>query len=231
MAASLTRFIAQIRELIMGKGTSAPASEKIRLKEWENARLAIDRFDQLLMTIRTFGLPVIATVVGGGVAIGQDQPRVHVVSEVTAAMAAGMGAVFLVCILLIWRRLLTRAGIRWFEHILMWGVVGSSFFWCVKLLDRDPSEFLLSGPVLVAGGLILFSVYLLDRFYYTGLVIGAVDRAKELERELGMELTERIGQAIPNVTYTMLPTVFYLIPVLILVNAGFAVFAYTEAGS
>ena len=205
----------------------------VALKEWELARAAITHFDDLLMRIRTFGLPVLATVIGGGVAIGAEQPSLDVPWYVSLGVAIGIAVVFPVTLALIHlaedkQQLPKGARVRPLENIgLLLGMV-FALAWAGELIYERPSEYLLSAPVLVIGGMILFSIYLLDRFYYTTLLLGAVGRAKEIEKQKDMGLTIAIKHAAPNWTYTVLPAAFYFIPVLILINLGFAVFVFTD---
>jgi hypothetical protein len=101
--------------------------------------------------------------------------------------------------------------------------------WATIVGVRRPTGFSFAAPVLAFGGLLLFSIYLLDRFYYSSLLIGTVNRLEALESgplHGVVGLSQSITRAAPVWTYTILPAALYLLPVLVLLNVGLGIAAY-----
>jgi hypothetical protein len=226
-------------------------------KEWETARSAALHFDALLMQIRTFGLPFIATAIGAGAALGTTVQRIDTAPWVLAGLSIGLGASLLLAFPMLafsgardflQKKVLKRlyghnapsngqapnphpaVGKRLavgFQEYAALTAVGTSFLvWGIWIGIHQPPPFLFTGAVLVLGGLLLVPIYLLDRFYYSSLLMGAVVRAKELEGEDKQKLTGRISDEAPNWAFKTLPMLFYILPVLLLVNVGLAIIGF-----
>lgn len=186
------------------------------LKEWEKGEDLATNFNDLLMRIRTFGLPFIGTAIGAGSILGTDQPQLTVPWWIPSASAA-IGALALIAsVVQLWRRGTTIERLRpslW--ELSAWLLIAASAASWAVLLGLERSEsFSFSAPVLAFGGILLFVIYLLDRFYYSALLIGAVTRIEAIENQTGLQLSREITQATPRWTYTLLPTALYLMPVL-----------------
>lgn len=205
------------------------------VKEWDKARDACARFDDLIMKIRTFGLPLIATVVGAGSAFGTKGPRLDVPWEATFGLIVGIGLFFALSLAYVVSRTRAHApsralGLGAIEMFSLWLIPACFGGWAVGIALKTPDSLLFPSPILTLGGLLLFLIYLLDRFYYTALLLGAVGRARALEEQLNFKLSDAITEIAPPWTYTLLPAAMYVVPVLILVNLGLAAATFSGSG-
>ena len=196
-------------------------------REWEKAEDVAMHFNDLLMRIRTFALPFIATAIGAGAALGAEADlQIEISWGILASLSASAAVVFFLFAWTVYvaRPPNLRLRVTWLEVVGFILIVLTFAVWAGMIGVRQPDSFLFSAPVLTFGGLLLFSIYLLDRFYYTALLIGAVNRAEKIETSLGnrINLSHEISFAAPHWTYTILPTALYLIPVVILLNIGLA---------
>jgi hypothetical protein len=219
-------------------------------KEWETARSTVVHFDTLLMQIRTFGLPFIATAIGAGAALGTQTGRIDTTPGVLAALSIALGASVLLTFLTLVGFYIAdrekrnearasasddekdaerRLAVGFQEYAALVFLSGSFLAWGIWIGIDEPPPFLLSAPVLIFGGLLLVPIYLLDRFYYSSLLVGAVGRAAELEGgSLAGKLTGRISKRAPDWTFKTLPMLFYVLPILLLVNVGLAMIGFAS---
>ncbi len=213
------------------------ADEGNTLKEWTEARSTIARFDDTLMKIRTVGLPGISTLTGLGSVFGSDGPRIDAEWWAIAIITGAFGITFIFVGLLLygfaqWNQKCKRqrepVPFGLLECVLFVFVGTSTLLWIPAFWSRQPASYPFPAPVLVAGALVLLSIYLLDRFYYTVLLKASVDRAREIEGSLGFRLSGEITTDAHEWTYTVLPTIFYLTPTFVLLNIGLAVAAFAH---
>jgi hypothetical protein len=159
-------------------------------------------------------------------------PHLNIPWGVSVAISATFtfGAAWLT--IFIWRtpQPNARTNVELLEKLAFASLATSCAVWSAILLLERPESFLLSGPVFAFGALILFFIYLLDRFYYTSLLVGAVNRAEKIERGLHQKvnLAHEVSFMAPGWTYTVLPTLLYVVPLVILLNVAFALITYTE---
>ena len=208
--------------------SEAPAAHT--LQEWAKAEDLATNFNDLLMRIRTFALPFIGTAIGAGSLISTDQPQLTAPWWLLSTLAAGSAVVLAVSAILLWWRGTTVERLRpGFFETMSWLLIAiSAAGWAALFAVERPESFSFSAPILSLGGFLLFAIYLLDRFYYSALLIGAVTRIEAIENETGLQLSREITRATPRWTYTLLPTVLYLLPVAALVNIGSAVMTFSE---
>jgi vacuolar-type H+-ATPase subunit I/STV1 len=208
-------------------------------REWEKAEEVASHFNDLLMRVRTFGLPFVATAIGTGSGLGLLTEDTNVeVPWLALAVALGIAGVLLLVLVLYlrfwWRASNRRLLVSPLEYLVFLLVVLSLFSWVGVVAWKmngltQSKEFLFSAPVLWFGSLVLFSIYLLDRFYYTSLLIGAVLRCERIEHASGrrLNLSHGISFVAPHWTYTVLPTVLYLLPLILLTNIAAAVAVFS----
>lgn len=214
--------------------------------EWGKARDTAVHFDGLIMQIRVFAVPLIGTAITAGSSLAGVAPNLEFPWLGLILFSFG-GSVFF--FLIGWRawkwapnpeEVRRRLKLDPYELLILGFTCVSLLGWTAYLVERvlrselnatDQNQFFIAAPVLFAGGVILFVIYLLDRFYYTALLIGAVQRAEEIEAALRRELnlTTRISDAARGWTYRLVPTILYLLPVVLLVNAAVAVAVFSVA--
>ena len=211
-------------------------------KEWEKAEDVAMHFTDLLMRLRVFALPFIVTVVGAGSFFGSDSPvaieaRWGLIAAFAFAVALLIGLPVVSRTVSVIGELLSRQRdgsndeareLSGWELILWWSVVLSFAIWGGLVCNEQPQSFSFSAPLLTFGGMLLFSIFLLDRFYYLPLLLGAVKRAEDLETfHLDLKLSQKIREEAPPWTYKLLPSLLYLGPVLVLVNIGLGVMTFS----
>lgn len=204
------------------------------LEEWKVAYAAAMHFNDLLMRLRTLGLPAIITITGGATAYTLN----------INSVSWGMKQVFVGIILFVLSICLT-----WLVHWLfgrdyvgkspggdevvksiclqkyekhMWRIVlivtyfFTAAFWIRKWWSMYVPEDVSIGVFLIAFGLILLvSFYVLDRFYYYCLLIGAVTRLQQIESVLSFEVTATISKVAPRRRSAVVITAFYFLPGII----------------
>jgi hypothetical protein len=227
-------------------------------EEWKAVVAVMQQFNDLLMRLRSFGVPIVATLAGAGFALGLRAQITDIPIWVCGACSTSMAAVLWLMIPFLLRRpgwgdSADGSGkpptgfwnrLRWY----VWGPTGQERLDpCLHLWEKAmwyvpvmlSTGFTLAYWVLVLRGnfelsekhtfsaapLVLFfalavltALYVLDRFYYYKLLLGAVRRAVELEQALGYKMTETItvltspGQSAIAVTllYFLPGTVAYL---------------------
>ena len=193
------------------------------LTEWEQALENARSFNTLLLQLRGFGIPIVITIMGGGVAFAGniDVPSIpityaHVILSLIAV------SVFLV-VFFIWRAMsktpktsLSRA--EKCEGCVLIAVplfsIGLTFAFR-RHASIDPA-FMMANPAVIAivlfGLLLLLGLYGIDRCYYYRLLIGAVLHAETLEKKLGFSLTTAISNETPGDHSKTLITTMYWLP-------------------
>lgn len=181
------------------------------------------------MRIRTFALPLIATVVGAGAAVFHTKgPLLPVPWEATESIALILGLLFVVAVRMAIRLPRSeRLQAQREERFFLWLLPISFAIGAAIIVWQQPGSFSFPVLVLISGAMVLFLIYLLDRFYYTALLLAAVIRAEEIEVELDFKLTRKITEMVESPTYTLLPALVYLVPTLVLVNLGLVTAAFT----
>lgn len=203
--------------------------------EWAEARSTIARFDDAIMKIRTLGLPGVSTLTGVGTLLGSDGPKVDAKWWAVAGVAGALGLGFILIGLVVHARSRALKGdekwivpFEWYEALALAVVGSSTIAWIFGLSHKEPGTYPFAVPVLAGGAMILLSIYLLDRFYYTILLKAAVTRAIKIEKVLGYELTGELSSDTHSWSYTLLPTIYYLTPIFILLNVALAVAVYAH---
>ena len=205
-------------------------TDNFLLEEWKVATENARHFNDLLMRLRTLGLPMVITIIGAGVALlgtGLELQLPRYVIDFA-------GIVFAVLVLLIFITSIIRKDwakehefpvpLYGWERVA-WGLVTLVFFgfFCAALIYdgfffvgglTDHKEYLAGVFVMLLGLVLLVALYSLDRFYYYKLLIGAIKRAGEIERQsnLSYHLTERTAESITQPNATRLITWFYWMP-------------------
>lgn len=200
--------------------------------EWEMALLVTQHFNDLLMRLRSFGLPLVVTVGAVGFALSLDRHiadvpnwaigvflvvNVGVVASLLAFLlrAAGWGRVPEAA-----RQYDIQGGLEHWEKVMRWiplafAIAAGGSYWGLAAVDRvdltSEQTFSAGAPVLLFGLTILVVLYALDRFYYYKLLLGAVNRASMLERELQFRLTDTItALTAPRQSATIVTLIYFL---------------------
>jgi Na+/H+-dicarboxylate symporter len=184
-----------------------------RLNEWkvsmENAR----HFNDLLMRLRMLGLPMVITLSVVGIASMQFISKIEMGQLILPFILAVTAVVGWIA--LIWHTVQKFTSHKtneredkendkqqepplpmyWFEFII-WiifiGIVtffaGTSLYHLISSKEpllNSPATYSLMPIALLAAVVLLASLYVMDRFYYYKLLLGAVSRLTELEESLG----------------------------------------------
>jgi len=194
-------------------------------REWEMVIGVAQHFNDLLMRLRAFGLPLLGTIAGAGLTLGFDK-KVGTVPDWSSGAFVGMNAfaVTLVVPYLLYARKWARdkkVPFHVSEQILWWTVpaialaaLGGFVYLCASdAIDLKDEHAISAGPLILFFALaVIVALYAVDRFYYYKLLMGAVDRATELEGRLGYEMTPRITAFIPPQEASSIVTLLYYLP-------------------
>jgi hypothetical protein len=209
------------------------SDKKLFLEEWKAALENARSFNTLLLQLRGFGIPVVITIMGGGVAFASkiDIPTIPVQYFTIFLMVIAPGLLFVMLAIYLATRgkaakgkerikIAALTGIEIAEGILLFlvPILGLGISFKFHRTDWLGNAFAVSSPGVV--GTILFALSLLlglygiDRCYYYKLLMGAVKRASELEDKLGFSLTETISDVTPLEHSKNFITTMYWLPAL-----------------
>lgn len=213
-------------------------SPTAREMEWQMTLQIAQHFNDLLMRLRSFGLPLLVTVMGVGVGLSFQFRIQNVPGWVTLAILIGLEIVVVWITIHLWNRhgwgapsrpaleheFIPHGALEPLERAL-WALpsiiasVGLAYEAIrvtqnTHLLDKSV-DYSAALPVLMFGLALLTVLYSLDRFYYYKLLLGAVNRAKSLESEMGFQLTGTITALIEPPQASSIITVIYFIPGLV----------------
>lgn len=195
------------------------------LIEWQEALRNARSFNTLLLQLRGFGIPIVITIMGGGVAFASniDIPNIPVTY---ASIALVVIAFLLVFILVVIGQALQQTpdtALSGFEKsegyvLIAIPLLAVILTTCFRYRDLVSGAFVVANPGVI--GIVLFALILLlglygiDRCYYYRMLIGAVKRAAELEALQGFELTSSVAKETPPEHAKTLITTMYWLPAL-----------------
>jgi hypothetical protein len=215
----------------MVAGASSSRTER-RLREWQTAMQVAQHFNDLLMRLRSFGLPLLVTVGAVGFAFSLDR-RVEQVPNWAAGAILSVNAVLMLAVVVLllpregWGRPSEEArdypikgGLEFWEKVMwclppVFAAATAVSYWLLvpfRPINLTEKEACSAGvPVLVFGLTVLVVLYALDRFYYYKLLLGAVNRSSELEKQLSFTLTDTItALTAPKQSATIVTLIYFL---------------------
>lgn len=188
-------------------------------------------FNDLLMKLRGLALPLV--VGAGGVVtsakLNGELPLVPLWVLVLIPLALGVSGLLAVGLAAHHTPAGTSGGPSASAHSLEWdgyrlaasmplltavGMIG----WAICVNGHSSAARVrvpLQIPLVFLAVLTAVTVYLLDRYYYFRLLIGAVLRAEALEHELGFGLTSSITEATPDIPSRLVVTALYGVPIIV----------------
>jgi hypothetical protein len=162
----------------------------------------VQHFNDLLMRLRSFGLPLLVTVGAAGFALSLNRHIEDVPKWANAALLTTNAVVVPLLLVLLFRRpgwglpppsadaydtngkLEPWETVMWFTPTVF-ALAAAGAYWGLDLahrVDLTKQEDCCAGvPVLAFGLTVLVVLYALDRFYYYKLLLGAVNRASLTE--------------------------------------------------
>jgi hypothetical protein len=196
-----------------------------RYDEWQMVVTTAQHFNDLLMRLRAFGLPVVGTIAGAGFTLGLNNKFADVPDWTSAVVVSvnAVGVSLLVVFLLFVRHWGSEqySPLNAAEKTMWWSVVVVALgmavaFWSLRCAGRitlTDEHALNAGPLILFFALaVLIVLYALDRFYYYKLLLGAVSRATELEEGLGYKMTRAISEHIQPQHAASIITLLYYLP-------------------
>lgn len=194
-------------------------------REWEIVISVAQHFNDLLMRLRAFGLPLLGTIAGAGLALGLNNSFARI-PDWACAVFVGVNVVavvFLVPFMLYGRKWVDdkKVEITTTEQVMWWSVpllavamaIGFSYLCLSDTIDLTEHHTLNAGPLILFFALaVLIVLYIVDRFYYYKLLMGAVNRATTLEKKLGYEMTTTITEYIRPQEAASIITLLYFLP-------------------
>jgi hypothetical protein len=252
---------------------------KMALREWDAALKNARSFNTLLLQLRSFGIPIVVTIMGGGLAFSNQVPVPNLHVWMASVMFILMTVLLFIafCLFHVAAKADTdKAGVTLVEELpdtfsadvtiveKLQDTLNADVTLVEKLQDTFNAEvtnvkrvrdaglapvekvqgfILIASMILILGvtaacyphdffgntfsvgspvviGIVLFALSLLlglygmDRFYYDKLLMGAVNRARHLEKQLGFTLTHTIRKTIPPQHARTLITTMYWLPAL-----------------
>lgn len=204
--------------------------------EWKVAMENARHFNDLLIRFRMSGLTVVITLSLAGIASHQFVGNIQL-------WAWALPLTTLVITIFAWVALawhtVQKVKRRATPHVLpelplfpiefgLWAifVAFASYFTCniicrlvsstLSLSFGSVAAYSITPIALLVAVVLLIALYVMDRFYYYKLLIGAVTRLGDLEEELHFEITAITNRAMPLAHATNLVTFFYALPGIIL---------------
>lgn len=223
-----------------------PSKERHQITEWQEAMRTGRHFNDLLIRLRGIALPVL--VAAGGLVTTVDLDL-----TVRVALAVPVGAFFFVAgllALLLWKWVKGVEGTdtngepqsdsRKFERRAYWLLVAALVAFPAAALIRwwrderavSTVELGIESFLVFVAAVMVSAVYILDRYYYFRLLIGAVRRATLLEKHIGFRLTRTITHETDPAKASVAVTALYGIPVAIgVLVAGVLLWLSVDPGS
>jgi hypothetical protein len=205
------------------------------LEEWKAALENVRSFNTLLLQLRGFGIPIVITIMGGGVAFASkiDIPTIPVKGASIILISIFFFLLVVIGAIYVGAKggknekgekrekggtELTRLEIGEGAILCLVPILGFGYSWGCYGAEYRGNTFAVTSPGVI--GTILFALSLLlglygiDRCYYYKLLIGAVNRAKELEDTLRFSLTKTISTFTPLEHSKNVITTMYWLPAL-----------------
>lgn len=203
-------------------------NEELLLVEWKEALATERHFDDLLIRFRSIALPLLVAVATLGPSVFDVTFKAPLWFSIVIANGILLSA-------------LMMNGVAWRQHdspedpptarahiLELWAyaafmlppavvIVALPSRWLLD--DSAPSQtnIPIAVPIVLVTVVLVLLVYLLDRYYYYPLLIGAVRRATALEDDdkLPFQLTHTISRAASNTSSRVLITALYVVPTLV----------------
>lgn len=216
-------------------------SKSYILEEWKTSMENARHFNDLLIRFRMLGLSMVITLSVAGIAAGGVISEIQLWKWSMPIIASIFAVIGLVTILwhtiqkLVYFHkmkinpkevdekkeaplpLLIFELITWIIFLipLCWFSI-SNIYGLINIKETfsfsNVAEYSLTPIALFAAIILLLSLYMMDRFYYYKLLLGAVSRLIVLEKSLEFEITECTSKFIPRNYATMLVSLFYCLP-------------------
>ena len=219
------------------------ATEKM-LNEWRSSMENARHFNDLLIRFRMLGLPMVITLAVAGIGssgfVGKIELWAWAIPLLTLALSLiGLAALFwhtIQKLMYFHRKKINRneleekqqppLPIYWLEFST-WVVFLSvlSGFTVIdfhnlinsqKPFFQATAHYSITPIALIAAVTLLAALYLMDRFYYYRLLMGAVSRLASLEESLQFRITQTTSEFIPRKHATNLISFFYCVPGIVL---------------
>lgn len=201
--------------------TTLTARTQLRLEEWRGALDNARHFNDLLIRMRAFGIPIVVTVMGAGLGFATSVSLGPV-----SVMWASVVTLVLAMLLPIYVALFFRSEcdslrptwVEWVEMAILEGVLvaalvfTASRYGTVMFGNGAQITFPVSMAVALFGLALLCGLYVMDRYYYFNLLVAAVTRARALECELEFSLTKTISDLTPIFAAKNVITTIYFLP-------------------
>jgi hypothetical protein len=216
--------------------------EQLLLEEWKITYQGTMHFNDLLMRLRTLGLPAVVTITGLAAAYGMNKTILQVKAYVIGIILILLSLVlFGLVIWLSTRQYLSGKAMEEGRRDTCLWPIEKYFWWSIPIISSfyaiyfwvDFSSSLATcrsvplGIFLIAFGLmLLIAFYALDRFYYYCLLIGAVIRLTEIEDKLHFNITATISSTTPRSRSAAVTTALYYLPGIIGYIALLTIFTF-----
>lgn len=202
------------------------------LEEWKTTYKGAMHFNDLLMRLRTLGLPAIITITGGATAYTLNVRPWEVSTLLIGIILISLSVGLSMLVRWLFSRPYLGTALGKEEAVkdiclkatekTMWKIVlvltyvYTIIFWVREWSHTCALKNVPLGAFLIAFGLILLvSFYILDRFYYYCLLIGAVTRLERVENILGFEVTRTVSKMTPRYRSAVVITTLYFLPGII----------------
>jgi hypothetical protein len=205
------------------------AADPDALQEWHAALETARHFNDLLIRLRGIALPV--TLSAAAFAAGADLSTTWSgvrVEWLISAFGVGFVALALMLTVAFWQHRRGDPGrgedlsadpltLEWMIYGLV--ALGPGVAACILVARRDAGDVAAPDlpveiPLLAFAMVVATLVYLLDRYYYFRLLIGAAGRAEDIEKTLGFRLTSTVTTTTPSAPARLLITLLYVVPVM-----------------
>ena len=193
-------------------------------KQWEKIIDTQMHFNDMLMRLRTLGLSMVITIIGAGILFINSK---NVGSDFTLKPLTFITLFFsinLICGYLLNRGFLHKSFIAStsktevrtliFIYVLPW-IVFVYFTYNICRNTIDSIVIPLGTIITGVGVMLLISLYLLDRFYYYELLVGAVNQGTKIEKHSEeLYLSTNLSKQVELKEASKVVTLYYALPAL-----------------
>jgi hypothetical protein len=198
--------------------------DEFQLKIWTKIIDTQMHFNEMLIRMRTIGLSIVITIIGAGVVTQRPGGNDTHFEVGIGTFLILFALVNLLCGYLLKQGMHNHSFLKSTSHTeknsLLFVYFIPWFVWLYFIFKFCSSHLqyvsIPIGVFISSGGLLLLiSLYLLDRFYYYELLLGAVEQGHKIEsKHEQFSLTNPLSERVTKFESSKIVTVYYMLPAL-----------------
>lgn len=186
-------------------------------EKWSTIIKTQMHFNEMIIRLRTVGLSLVITIMGAGFYLGFNKTNNFTLSKTLFIIVLSL--IILVILHLVIRAIRKKSFSkvkRRTEKGLLWIIIiiPTIFLFYFAFYIENPILIPMGSIISASGIVLLFSLYLLDRFYYYELLVGAVKEGREFESGLDVSLSEKLTECVNEKEAGKIVTLYYCLPAI-----------------